>query len=125
MRKLAVLLAIALIGFSTSIAQEELEPIHVGGGQVATRVVNGQTLEISASGVSAIVYWNEVSSQRVTGVAVRSSGGTSAGTVTIRWANRSRNAVLTLGPTIPSVIFGMEGGDVDKRSGNDNVSPLQ
>lgn len=124
MRKLAVLLAVALVGFSTSLAQENLEPIHVGGGQSATRVLNGQTLEVTASGVSAIIYWNEVSQARVTGVAVRSSTGSTAGTVTIHWVNRNRNTVLSLGPTTPSVIFGMEGGDVDKRTGGD-VSPEQ
>jgi hypothetical protein len=100
-------------------AQEPIPPIQVGGGQSATRVTNGQTVEVTTSnGVAVTVYFDEISSDRVSGVAVRVSGGQTSGLVTVRWVNRGREVILQLSPLHPEVPFGMEGGDVDKRSGS-------
>jgi hypothetical protein len=119
-RVLALVLLLTLSGGAALpvLAQEPIPPVQVGGGQSATRVTNGQTVEVStSSGVAVIVYFNEISSTQVTGVAVRASSGQTAGTVTIRWVNRGRETTLQISPAQPEVPFGMEGGDVDKRSG--------
>jgi len=124
-RRLHVVAALLVIlAIATAVrAQETIPPVLVGGGQSATRVANGQTVEVVAAGVSATVNFSEISSLRVSGVAIRTSGGTSSGTVTIRWVTRGRELTLHLGPQTPEVPFGMEGGDIDRRSGAQRVAP--
>jgi hypothetical protein len=111
----ALLATLALVGVAA--AQEYIPPVVVGGGQTVTKVTNGQVVEVVAIGVSASVNFYEISAARVTGLAVRTSGGTSSGTVTIRWISMGREQSVHLGPQIPEAPFGMEGGDIDRRSG--------
>jgi hypothetical protein len=112
-----------MLAASLVLAQESIPPVILGGGQSVTRVANGQTVEVIASGVAATVNFFEISSTRVTGVAIRTSGGTSSGTVTIRWLTLGRSVTLSLGPPTPEVPFGMEGGDIDRRSGVESTEP--
>ena len=123
-KKLSRLLAfVAALVWATSIAsQEVLDPIPVGASQSVTTVTNGQTLLLSASGITATVYLEEVSSTRVTGFVVRTSSGSTAGTVTIDWHNQGRIVTLTLDANNPDDPFGMEGGEGDKRTGSSDVT---
>jgi hypothetical protein len=113
---LALLAVASLLVAQLVIGQEVVGPIPIGGGGISTRIVNGQTVEISAAGVNADVYFTEFSGDRITGFARRTSPGSSSGTVTVRWINRHREVTVGLGPETPEVPFGMENGDVDKRS---------
>jgi hypothetical protein len=119
----SILILAALLAASLVSAQEQIPPITLGGGQSVTRSANGQTVEIVASGISATVNFLEISSTRVTGIAIRTSSGTSSGTVTIRWITRGKAVTLALGPPTPEVPFGMEGGDIDRRSGSQLTEP--
>lgn len=112
----------ALIWAGSVVSQEQLDPIPIGGSQTTTQQ-NGQILQMSANGILANVYLQEVSSARVRGFVVRTSGDTTSGTVTITWVNRGRTLILTLGPSNPDDPFGMEGGEGDKRSGSGTVTP--
>jgi len=113
---LAACLAIAPAAF----AQEVFPPVQVGGGSSATRTVNGQIVEVSVTGPILVeVSYTEISAVRVTGT-VRLLGS-GQGTVRIRWINRNSEIVINLGPANPDDPFGMEGGDVDKRTGE--ISP--
>jgi hypothetical protein len=112
-----------LLVASVVLAQESIPPITLGGGQSVTRTANGQTVEVIAVGVSASVNFFQISPTNVTGIAIRTSGGTSSGTVTIRWITRGRAVTLALGPPTPEVPFGMEGGDIDRRSGGQLSEP--
>ena len=94
-------------------AQEYIPPVTVGGGQTVTKITNGQVVEVVAVGVSASVNFSEISADRVAGLAIRTSGGTSTGTVTIRWITMGREQSVHLGPQVPEAPFGMEGGDID------------
>ncbi len=125
MRRFSTIMSVlALLAIAApATAQEIIPPVLVGGDQVETRTANGQTIEITAIGVSATVNFTEISSIAVKGVAVRSSGGTSTGTVTIRWISRGRETTLQLGPITPEIPFGMEGGDIDRRTGDQSVEP--
>jgi len=116
MKKLLTLLALAaLVCGTTVVGQESIPPVQVGGGQSTTRVLNGQTVEVSST-LPATIYFTEVSTLRVTGVASRGCGGTCEGSVKIRWVDRVRETTVWLGPWNPDVPFGMENGDVDKRT---------
>jgi hypothetical protein len=119
---LVATLAVVLVAAFAQ-AQEIIPPVWVGGGQSDTRIANGQTVQVIATGVSVTVNFTEISAQRVTGVVVRTSTGTSAGTVTIRWVTRGRETTLQVGPANPEVPFGMEGGDIDRRTGTQTVEP--
>lgn len=105
---------VALLG--VSVAQESLPPIQIGGGGSSTRQTNGQIVEVVVVGdLTVNVFYTEISSQRVTGHVYRLSGDPTSGSVQIRWLNRGRETMLSLGPQNPDDPFGMEGGDVDKR----------
>lgn len=118
MRKLvaATLMFALLLGVAAVVADETIPPMQVGGGVSQTQTANGQTVEVSVQGsITVLVFFEEVSSERVAGVARRVAGTT--GTVTIRWVNQGCVTSLALGPPI-EVPFSMEGGDVDKRTGD-------
>jgi hypothetical protein len=117
-RFLATVCVAALVFGTSVLGQETIPPIQVGGGASGSRVANGQTVQV-ISEVPVTVYFTEISSVRVTGVASRSCSGTCSGTVTIRWIETHRETSLSLGPIDPDVPFGMENGDVDKRTYND------
>ena len=117
MPKLGILILAACLATPTAFAQEVFPPVQVGGGGSATRQVNGQTVEASVTGpITVLVSYTEISASRVTGhVTLQGSG---QGTVRVRWVNRNREVFLNLSPSHPGQLFGMEGGDVDKRSGD-------
>jgi hypothetical protein len=119
LKRLVVTLLLAALVFGTSVTgQESIPPIQVGGGSTGSRIANGQTVEV-ISQIPVTVYFTEISSARVTGVASRGCSGTCSGTVTVRWLNINRETNLQLGPLAPDVPFGMENGDVDKKTQND------
>lgn len=113
-----VVLLSGLALLQPSIAQESLPPIPIGGGSTSVTQANGQTLQISAAGVSATVYLTTATSTKVAGYVIRTSTGTTAGDVDILWLDRSRNARVHLSSSIPTGTFTMEGGEGDKRSGD-------
>jgi hypothetical protein len=90
-RWLIGLLFAAFVGTqAVSLQAQTIPPIQVGGGESATQLSNGQTVQVTTTtGIAVTIYFEEISNNRVTGTAVRASGGSSAGTVTIRWVNRS------------------------------------
>lgn len=125
MRRLTALgglIAVLLLAGAAG-AQESIPPITVGGGQTSTKVVEGQVIEVAAVGVTATVNFTEISESRVSGIAIRTSGGSSSGSVTIRWVTRNRQQTISLGPLSPEGPFCMEGGDIDRRTGAELSQP--
>ena len=111
-----VLVFLALVfQVGVAAAQEGLPTIPIGGGQTQAAQANGQLIQVSAAGVSATVYFDQISSTSVRGLVVRTSGGTTAGDVTVRWVNRGRSLTLHIDPANPDAPFSMEGGEGDKR----------
>jgi hypothetical protein len=96
------------------LAQEEITPPTIGGTPTATRIANGQRVDVYVTGGEAEITFLEISSQRVRGAAVKTSG-TGNVTVLIHWVNLNLQTTLSVGD-LP-VPFMMENGDVDKRSG--------
>jgi len=122
MRKLFFPIVIAtLCGLVSTPFAEDLPPISLGSGQSSTQQANGQVVEITVTGaLQATIYFENVQPNIISGLAVRTSGGTSSGTVTIRWVNTNTQQVLDLSANQPSRQFSLEGGDGDKRgSGNE------
>lgn len=95
-------------------AQEEITPPTIGGTPTATRIANGQRVDIYVTGGEAEVSFLEISSLRVKGAAVKTSGTTTV-TVIIHWVNQNLQTTVSAGD-LP-VPFMMENGDVDKRTG--------
>lgn len=124
MRKPFVFIVIALIaGFASSLVAEDLPPISLGSGQTSTQHANGQVVEITISGsVQATVYFDSVQPDKVSGVTVRTSGGTSSGAVTIRWVNTNRQVIVNLSSSNTTQAFSLEGGDGDKRTHSDELN---
>ncbi len=116
-RILALLGCLALVALAGAAgqAQESLPPVSIGSGQTVTQFSNGQGVQITASGISATVYFSEISPNRIAGVAMRTSGGTTSGTVRILWTNENKTKLLSLSAGNPEQIFGLEGGDGAKR----------
>ena len=124
MRKLFVsIVIVAIAGFASSLLAEDLPPISLGSGQTSTQHANGQVVEITISGpLQATVYFDEVQPDKVSGVTVRTSGGTSSGSVTIRWVNTNRQVTINLSSTNTTQAFSLEGGDGDKRTPSDELN---
>lgn len=119
--RICLISALVLLGLGSSLAQESLPPTQIGGGGSSTRQTNGQTIEVVVTGnVTVSIFYTEISALRVTGHIYRLSGDPTSGTVTIRWVNRGRETLVNLGPQNPDDPFGMEGGDIDKRTGELN-----
>ena len=118
MRKLLILTAIAAIcGLVSAPFAEDLPPISLGSGQSSTQNANGQQVEISVVGsIQGTVYFENVQHDKVSGIVLRTSGGASSGSVTIRWVNQNRQEIYQLSSGNPSQEFSLEGGDGDKRS---------
>ena len=118
MRKLLIPIVIAVICSFVSVPfAEDLPPISLGSGQTSTQNANGQQVEVTVVGpIQVTVYFEDVTQSRVSGLLVRSSGGTSSGSVTIRWINESRVETYQLSDSNPTQEFSLEGGDGDKRS---------
>ncbi len=108
--------AMALVPVAAS-AQETIIPPSVGGGTSSTRLANGQIVEVTTYG-PAEVSFIEISSIRVKGEAVRTSG-TEPVQVVIRWVNRNITTTISVGAT--PVPFSLESGDIDKRTGPQNT----
>jgi hypothetical protein len=113
MRRYFLILALAL-AVSVSYASEVFE---VSNGDTQIRVENGQTIELTASGFSAEVEFQEVTPTLVTGRASSADGR--AGTLHIRWVNQGIEEQLQVSPQNPDQQFGLEGGDGDKRKFDD------
>ena len=118
MRKSFVFTVVAiLVGITSAPFAEDLPPISLGSGQSSTQHANGQVIEVSITGdVQATVYFENVQPDLVSGLAVRTSGGTTAGSVTIRWINTNTQVTLNLSAEQTSRGFSLEGGDGDKRA---------
>jgi hypothetical protein len=121
MPKPGILILVACLATaSVAVAQEVFPPVQVGGGSSVTRQANGQIVEVTVTGpITVLVSYSEISVARVTGSATLLGEG--QGSVKIRWVNRNREVTFVLDPFNPARLFGMEGGDVDKRTGG--VSP--
>ena len=91
------------------------EPIQIES-QTQTIFESGQSFELSASGITVQVRFTEVSADRVTGVVTRTGGGTS-GTFRITWVERGYTREIDLTITEPEKLFSLEGGDTDKKTG--------
>jgi len=118
MRKLLIPIVIAAVcGLMSASFAEDLPPISLGSGQSSTQNANGQQVEVTVQGqIQVTVYFSDVTQTNVSGLAVRTSGGTTSGSVTIRWINMDREETYNLSSAIPSREFSLEGGDGDKRS---------
>lgn len=108
-----LLLAALMAAPGLAFAQEEITPPTIGGTPTATRIANGQQVDIYVSGGDADVSFLEISSLRVKGAATKTSGTTV--TVTLHWVNTNLTTTVHVGDA--PVPFMMENGDVDKRSG--------
>lgn len=118
MRRLVVALWVAALVLGTSVTgQETIPPISVGAGSSGSCTANGQTVEVIAD-IPVTVYFTEISSTRVTGIATRGCSGTCAGNVSVRWVDVYRQTNLSLSAANDEVPFGMENGDVDKKGGH-------
>jgi len=117
MRKRVIFMVIAAIcGFASAPYAEDLPPLSLGSGQTSTQNANGQQVEITVTGpLQVTVYFEDMTQQRVSGVVVRTSSGTSSGSVTIRWINQNRQETYQLSSGNPTQEFSLEGGDGDKR----------
>lgn len=102
---LVALLSVAFAGLpeSTTIQSGSTEELEVGG----------QTFQMTSVGVEAVVTFYEVTPTRVEGLVTKDSG--ESGTVTIRWVEANVSTTVQLSPTEPDQLFGLEGGDGDKR----------
>lgn len=100
----SVALAVVLACCGAGAAQE----CPPGGEEPTTEIVsNGQTLQLSATGIDVTIELYEISATRIAGVAVRVSGGTTEGCVTIRWVNQGVTRVLRLSPLQREAPFAM------------------
>jgi len=117
MKKIATLLTLFIaIAAGAAWAQEGSTPPTVGGSPSATRIANGQTVEVYYIVGQADVDFTEITATRVGGTATRAAGSSGTVTVAIRWVNR--NMWTTLNVSDLPVTFSMESGDVDKRTNN-------
>ena len=123
MRKLFVSTVVAIIAsLATASFAEDLPPITLGAGQTTTQHANGQTIEISIVGsVQVTVYFENIEPQLLQGLVVRTSGGTTSGSVTIRWINTNESVVLNITPSNTTQAFSLEGGDGDKRAPDEHL----
>ena len=118
MRKLLISMVIAAICGVVSVPfAEDLPPISLGSGQSSTQNANGQQIEITVVGpIQVTVYFEDVQQDQVSGIVLRTSGGTTSGSVTIRWINKNREETYNLSSNNPTQEFSLEGGDGDKRT---------
>jgi biopolymer transport protein ExbD len=123
MRKLPVLLVIvAICGLASTVLAEDLPPVSLGSGQTSTQNANGQQIEVSVSGaIQVTVYFENVQQTVVSGLVVRTSGGSTSGSVTIRWINQNRQETYQLSSGNPNQQFSLEGGDGDKRTDKNDL----
>ena len=123
MRKLLTSIVIAAIcGLASAPLAEDLPPISLGSGQTSTQNANGQEIEITVVGsILVTVYFEDVQQDKVSGLVVRTSGGTTSGSVTIRWINQNREETYELSHSNQTQQFSLEGGDGDKRSDQNSL----
>lgn len=95
-----------------------LGPIQIQSEETTITVSNGQTLEMTSSGVSVSVEFEEISDLRIKGHVWR-TGGSSSGTFTLVWRNKDKTKEIRIDPTHEDQQFGLEGGDTDKRTSGD------
>ena len=105
----AATLAGAVVAAAPVAAEETLPPIPIGPRTLARWQQNGQVLRIETGALSATMYWDELSTRRIAGFVVRTSGGTTQGPVTIRWENRQSAVTLHLDAAHPGSAFEMLG----------------
>lgn len=105
----APLLAIAMTVVAPARAQESVPPIPIGDNHAKRLQLTSQVLDLIAADILAEVSFEEVSTNRVAGIVVRTSSGTSSGTVTITWQNYNQAITLFLDADHPVVAFEMIG----------------
>lgn len=98
----------------------QVDPIVI---QNETRIIteSGQTFELTVTGISAEVVFTSVTPTQVLG-SVRRLGGANSGTFRIYWYETGKSQDLRLTVADPYKMFSLEGGDTDKKSG-DQVEP--
>ena len=109
---LTVLLSVAFAGAP--------DTTTIQNGSTITEVRNGQTLEMTSNNVSVEVTFDDVSEDGVHGRVLKVSG--TSGTFTIRWVEGNVSTTIHLAPNNPEQMFGLEGGDGDKRNSNGRVN---
>ena len=82
-------------------------------GATITETHNGQTFEMTSENVAVEVTFHEVTEEQVHGLVTKLSGN--SGTFTIRWVDRNLTTTVQLNNGHPEQLFGLEGGDGDKR----------
>ncbi len=85
----------------------------IQNGATITEIHNGQTFEMTSENVSVEVIFYEVSEEHVDGLVTKLSGN--SGSFTIRWIDRDISTTIQLSNRQPEQLFGLEGGDGDKR----------
>ena len=103
---LVVLLGVALAG--------EPDKTTIQSGSTITETYNGQTFEMTAINVVVEVTFLSVTENGVTGRVTMVGGQT--GTFTIHWVEGATSETIALNPSHLEQLFGLEGGDGDKRS---------
>lgn len=87
----------------------------IQNGATITEVHNGQTFEMTAVGITVEVTFYEVTPNEVDGEVTKVQGN--SGTFTILWVEQNISSTIQLTPGQPEQLFGLEGGDGDKRNG--------
>ena len=117
------LLATCVVLFMAGMAwAAQLGPIQIQSEETTITESNGQTLEMTTSGVAVQVEFEEVSADRIKGRVWR-TGGTSSGTFTLLWRNKNKVKEIRLDPSHQEMQFGLEGGDTDKRTTGNLTQP--
>lgn len=96
-----------LASFEICTAQETLPPIPIEPRTTVRWHEHGQFFWIATGALSATIYFDEISAVCVAGFAVRTSGGTTSGVVTVRWETRNQQVILQLDPRTPLAHFEM------------------
>jgi hypothetical protein len=103
----AVLLGVAFAGLPVSTT--------IQSDTTTIREFEGQTFEITTVDVEVDVTFLEVNASSVEGQVTKLAG--QSGSVTIRWIEGSVATTVHVTPSDPEQLFGLEGGDGDKRHG--------
>ncbi len=96
------------------------ETTTVQSGATITEVHNGQTFEMTAAGISVEVTFLEVTPDNADGLVAKIAG--QSGSFTILWVERNVSQTIQLTPGQPEKLFGLEGGDGDKKGSGGEIN---